>query len=128
MKLPRRLALLLGLLAAALGLRFLATDDGVSVTGAILVGAAALGLITSVLVPRYHGQRARVTIGLACHSAAVAAATVSALLLEGPPSAIVPAMLLAGAVAATLRAATQAPRRRSRRFDDYFELKRVQEP
>ncbi|HEX8217565.1 MAG TPA: hypothetical protein VF577_08870 [Allosphingosinicella sp.] len=128
MKLPRRLALLLGLLAAAIGIGFFVNAKGLSVPGAILVAAALLGFVTASLVPRYHGQRGRVTIGLACHSAAVAAAAVSAFVLDGPASAIVPAMLFAAAVGVTLRAAAQAPRRRHRRFDDYFELKRLQEP
>ena len=124
MKLPRRIALLLGVVTVALAFWLVGHGPERTILLAIFIAASAIAFATFALVPRYHAQRRRVTVGLLCYSAAAGVAAIAAIAVGETGSAIAGSLLLAAGLATARRSAYQAPLRRTRRFDDYFELKR----
>ena len=120
MKLPRRIALLIGAMTALLALFTWRANERADLP--LLLAAAAMLLIAAGLVrPQNQAGRTRVVVALGIYAAAMLVAACLAWALGVDPSVLTAlVLLLLAGVAATARAAYQAPRRRERIYARYL--------
>ncbi len=120
MKLPRRMALLMGALTALLALFALRATGRAELPLLLVLGSLVL-IAAGLLRPRDQAGRTRVVAAWGVYAAAMLVAVALAWLQASTqPLALVTAGLFLIGLGMTMRAAYQAPRRRERIYARYL--------
>ncbi len=120
MKLPRRMALVIGALTALLALFAWRAAGRVDLLLLLVFGALLL-ILAGLVRPRDQAGRTRIVLACGVHAAAMLLGLLLAVLVK-VDNLVVAALgvLLVASMAATARAAYQAPRRRERIYARYL--------